>query len=127
MIINNPISLIFQMSIFLNLINITNIIEDEFFDVKRKNYIIINLKKILYFIKYDEKNRNIRNKVYIIMNNIIKIINNFLYKNKHKHIYLQNIKVLLMDIKIYINNELYLDNFINDFKKINIIRNKINS
>lgn len=115
------------MSIFLNLINITNIIEDEFFDVKRKNYIIINLKKILYFIKYDEKNRNIRNKVYIIMNNIIKIINNFLYKNKHKHIYLQNIKVLLMDIKIYINNELYLDNFINDFKKINIIRNKINS
>lgn len=115
------------MSIFQNLINITNIIENEFFDVKIKNYIIINLKKILYFIRYDGKNLNIRNKVYIIINNIIKIINNFIYKNNYKYIYLQNIKVLLMDVKIYINDELHMNKFINDCKKINIIHNKINS
>lgn len=113
------------MSIIKDLNNIIDVMENDFYDIKTKNLIIINLHKIFYLVKFDTKNNNIKDSIYLVMEKIIRIINIFVCKNKYKYIYLRKLYRSLIDIKIYINNDIYLKEFIKDCKKIKIAYDEI--
>lgn len=94
-------------------------------DEKINNYIIFNLYK-LYTYSYKDSYKD-RNKFYYFLNKIIKNINIYINKKRYIYpsIYLQCIYRNLMTIKICINNDNYLQNFINDYKKINVLNNML--
>lgn len=103
-------------NIIINIFGATNIIEYDFKDIKNKTIIFTYLYNLIYKINtnINRKNYKIRNYVYLILNNIIKIIEKVVKnkKRKYNYLYLRNINIKLMNLKLYINDEQCLDNFI---------------
>lgn len=87
-----------------------------FKDIKNKTIIFTYLYDLIYKININinGKNHKIRNYVYLILNKIIIIIERVIKnkKRKYNYLYLRNINIKLMNLKLYINNDQCLDDFI---------------
>lgn len=113
-----------------NLVSATDIIEYNFKDKKNKTIVFTYLYELFYKINtnINRKKYNIRNDVYLILSKIVRIIDKFIKINKRKYnyIYLRTININLMNIKLYINDEQCLDEFILNLQGLNnlFIENK---
>lgn len=106
-----------------NLVSAIDIIEYKFKDNKNKSIVFTYLYELFYKINtnINRKKYNIRNDVYLILNKIVRIIDKFIKINKRKYnyIYLRTININLMNIKLYINDEQCLDEFILNLQSLN--------
>lgn len=113
----------FTNNIIENVVSATDIIEYNFKDNKKKTIIYTYLYELFYKINknINRKKYNIRNDVYLILNKIVRIIDKFIKINKRKYnyIYLRTININLMNIKLYINDDQCLDEFILNLKILN--------